>query len=112
MTNKEPTQHQKSLAIAKAMYGEENVHDCCDFDGNCSIEVDSLPFEKFDPYINAWHSQAVQEFFNINVECHGNVKEWECSADLDNAPSEHIYNKDLKTAIADCAYLVVLENEK
>ena len=106
------TQHQKSLAIAKAMYGEENVHDCCDFDGNRYIKLDSLPFEKFDPYINAWHSQAVQDFFKVCTQyLRGTdfIQAW-----VGNELDDPIYtqNKDLKTVIADCAYLVVMENEK
>ena len=110
MTNKEPTQHQKSLAIAKAMYGEKKVHDCCDFDGNCYVEVDGLPFERFNPYINAQHSQAVQEFFKLDATYNESTDEW--FSYYGDTISDCIISKDLKTAIADGACLVILENKK
>ena len=106
MTNKEPTQLEKTLVIAKTMYG-----DAFKLQGNRVVHGIPEHFKAivFNPYTSAEDSQAVQEFFNINVECHGNVKEWECSADIAATTDGHNYNKDLKTAIADCAYLVCKE---
>ena len=100
------TQHEKTLVIAKAMYGEKKVHDCCDVDNNNYIEVDSLPFERFNPYINAWHNQAVQKFFKIATHP-TSFDKWEAKQILN--PASVTVNKDLKTAIADCAYLVCKE---
>ena len=110
MTNKEPTQLEKTLVIAKTMYGDASV--------NATDQV-LLPTESgqhgirvFNPYTSSEDSQAVQEFFKryfYLIYENGKYKPINCH----DSP-RFIFNngnKDLKTAIADAAYLACKEKE-
>nr|BDD47740.1 hypothetical protein 3 [Piscirickettsiaceae bacterium] len=117
MTNKEPTQLEKTLVIAKAMYGESQLKlkgDECSGDVITisrwydKVKNNWLFFEEFNPYTSAEDSQAVQEFFRAIV-LPTELDKWEVRIRFTANEPILTINKDLKTAIADCAYLVCKE---
>lgn len=99
------TEHEKTLLIAKAMFGEENVSV-----GKRSGRVFCNKTNRivFNPYQDGNDSQAVQEFFNIATHP-TSFDRWEAKQVL-NSGSITV-SEDLKTAIADCAVLVILEKK-
>ena len=102
MTN--PTQQQKTLAIAKAMYGNTAVEVNALGEVLLPIEVGQHGKRPFNPYTSAEDSQAVQEFFKINTEFGGEYVTANTQFRLQVKTA-----LDLKKAIADCAYEVVKE---
>ena len=96
MTN--PTQHEKTLAIAKAMYGNTAVEVNALDEVLLPIEVGQHGIRPFNPYTSAEDCLAVQEFFKIDADWENN--EWNAY----HTKAGYGIDKDLKTAIADCAY--------
>lgn len=92
------------------MYGEGKVHNgsiYIDTDKEPCVYVDKkYPSDSvvFNPYTSAEDSQSVQEFFELNTFYEFDY--WRCESLL-SLTIIVTYNRDLKIAIADCAYEVV-----
>lgn len=107
-----PTQQQKTLAIAKYIFGEDNVKislgDTRDGSSNNIVYFKNGVATNFNPYKDGNDSQKVQDFFRLNAAW-SIKRKWDS---YNNYASILANNSDLKTAIADCAYQVIMESEK
>lgn len=103
------TQQQKTLAIAKDMYGVDSVKV-----SKAGVVLRLKPsgiWTIFNPFTNAEDSQAVQEFYKLGMHPLEQYGTWFVGTyEHDKSPSAT--HKDLKTAIAECAYQVVMEKSK
>lgn len=105
------TEREKSLLLAKKMYGEDRISPIYKEDGMMTY-VFSLG-KCFNPYKDGNDSQSVQEFFGIEAakQNYDGEKEWFCQTPTSNAIS---HSSDLKTAISDCAIKIIqlVSNQK
>lgn len=105
------TEFDKCLLIAKAIYGTLNVQAL-----NGCVLYRKLAFDRFslfNPYTNAEDSQAVQDRFKLDTAYLPEKQQWLAMESsftwVVEEKNTDTYNKDLKTAVANCACLVILE---